>query len=289
MVEVRKKSSRPTANRGIDTSVTHFNWQSQASKYKNRLWTGTYFCAVLCGIALMGFAYHGPKRQRLTLNSGGDNNNSDRSRYGYSTIQMLRVGETIPYLPDYVGMTIGGGKPESDGSDMIASGAASLVTQFPSLAGPLGESEIVGLYFGAGWCGMTTPITPLLNEVYGSVLSQMDSKAERKPLSIVYVSSDSSEGAMKNYIQKAGSLDWIRFLPYDHEDRNNLKRHFSVCSMGEISTILGEKGRRKHEIPALILLEGISGRVLSQDGVDYLRDRRVKNAEDVRIHWKELI
>merc|ERR1712183_509542 len=124
---------------------------------------------------------------------------------------------------------------------------------------------------------------------YGSVLSQMDSKAERKPLSIVYVSSDSSEGAMKNYIQKAGSLDWIRFLPYDHEDRNNLKRHFSVCSMGEVSTILGEKGRRKYEIPALILLEGISGRVLSYDGVDYLRDQRVKNAEDFRIHWKELI
>jgi len=158
----------------------------------------------------------------------------------------------------------------------IEEGVDSLA-KFTSLAGPLANSEIVGLFFGAGWCSMTTPITPLLMALYASVPSG--------ELSIVYVSSDESEKQMREYIEAHGSTDWISSMSFNHGDRNGLKRHFSVCAKKEIQVVLGEHAKRKYEIPTLILLEGGSGRVLSYDGVKDLKTGKVRKASNL-FHWK---
>lgn len=154
-------------------------------------------------------------------------------------------------------------------------------SQFTSLEYPLKHSRLVGLYFAASWCPMSTLPTKELDEYYGSILLPPPSDdssppIQRVPLSIVYVSSDASEDELLEYQRK----NWIS-VPFDSDERTGLKKEFSVCAKRELEVLQME---RKFEIPTLIILDGETHGILSTNGVEDLKEYG-SNALD---HWMEL-
>ncbi len=150
---------------------------------------------------------------------------------------------------------------------------------------PLHHTQLVGIYFAASWCPMSTPVTRMLDEYLGSVLMpppppEEKTKApqqKRPELSIVYVSSDKSEAEMKQYAKP----NWF-VVPYDSNERNDLKRHFSVCARVELEEL---KMERKFEIPTLVLLDGHTQGVLTTNGVHDLYDRGSQALD----YWLDLL
>ena len=174
----------------------------------------------------------------------------------------------------------------------IESGIESLTTvtggslsKFKSLERALADSKIVGLYFAAGWCSMSTPVSKSLEEVFSAdksmhsrVLSNEPTPSgEDKDFALVYISSDESEEEMKDYSR----WNWIN-VPFDSPDKNNLKRHLRTCAEIEMKD-LGIDVRRFH-IPALIIIDSASQGILSTNGVDELQEY----GEDVLDHWLAL-
>jgi hypothetical protein len=159
--------------------------------------------------------------------------------------------------------------------------------QFPSLQYALQNSKLVGIYFGAAWCPMTTPVTELLNQHFSELLLAPPSPGEETPsspqavrhegLSIVYVSSDTDAEAAKDYLRP----NWMT-LPFATSERTDMKRHFLTCAKREMKD-LGIKDR-KHDIPTLIIVEGASQQVLTYHGV---KDVNEYGAQAID-HWMEL-
>ena len=171
--------------------------------------------------------------------------------------------------------------------------------KFESLRYALQKSELVLLYFAASWCPMSAPVTDQLDSLFRDILIppasiQVDSNDKNKledavqrlvkdsippeGISLVYVSSDKSQGEMKDY-QKT---NWM-VVPYDSPDRNNLKRHFETCAKIEMES-LGIK-ERQGELPSLIVISGASHQVLTMDGVDHIKDKGQKAVD----YWFELL
>ena len=103
------------------------------------------------------------------------------------------------------------------------------LSKFPYLSSVLDNSELVGLYFAASWCPMSTPVTETLSEVFTSdmlgmakrgVASSEDSE-ERAQFEIVYVSSDETIDQVEEYIRP--EFNW-RTIPFETEERTELKR-----------------------------------------------------------------
>jgi hypothetical protein len=158
--------------------------------------------------------------------------------------------------------------------------------QFPSLQYALQNSKLVGIYFGAAWCPMTTPVTELLDQHFKDLLLTPPVPGEATPssptprhegLSIVYVSSDTDEAAATEYLRP----NWMT-MPFATAERADVKRHFLTCAKREMKD-LGIKDR-KHDIPTLIIVEGKSQQVLTYHGV---KDVNEYGAEAID-HWKEL-
>lgn len=158
--------------------------------------------------------------------------------------------------------------------------------QFNSLQYPLHHSQLVGLYFAASWCSMSTPVTRMLDEYFGSVLMPPPPPGEKdkapqqqKPaLSIVYISSDKKEEEMKQYVKP----NWF-VVPFDPAtERSDLKRHFSVCARVELAELEME---RKFEIPTLIILDGQTQGVLTTSGVQDLYERGAQAID----YWLDLL
>jgi len=157
------------------------------------------------------------------------------------------------------------------------------LAKFPSLTNAFAKSEIVGLYWAANWCPMSTPITEALDEafsgkrntlLYPDEMESYDAATEgRKQLSIVYISSDSSEEEMTDYIRGG----W-QSIPYDSTERTELKKHFRVCAKRELAELGFE---RKFEIPTLMILDGHTHGVISTNGVDDIREY----GEKALTHW----
>jgi hypothetical protein len=138
---------------------------------------------------------------------------------------------------------------------------------FPSLQYALQNSKLVGLYFGASWCKDTTPITALLQEHFGDVLLPPPAAGQEhvklaqryEGLSLVYVSSDKTEVAMRDYLKP----NWMT-LPFETNERADLKRRFVTCAKEEMKEL---DFIREHDIPTLIIVEGGSHHVLTYHGV----------------------
>ena len=101
------------------------------------------------------------------------------------------------------------------------------LSEYPSIQYALDHSDIVLLFFGASWCPMTAPITKLLDDKFEEILLPPETSGgtkltsrQRRPISLVYISSDESEEQMKNYARK----HWIT-VPFHSEERAALRKH----------------------------------------------------------------
>lgn len=161
---------------------------------------------------------------------------------------------------------------------------AEPLDEFPSLQYALHHSKIVLLYFAASWCPMSTPVTQLIDEKLGNFLlpPPTDTKdapnEEQHDLSLVFVSSDHNAADMQRYYMRR---NWMA-VPFESEDRNNLKRHYETCAKAEMATL---KIKRKREIPTLIVLAGKSRQVLTYAGVEELKEK----GEQAVDHWMHLL
>ena len=133
------------------------------------------------------------------------------------------------------------------------------LSQFPTLNKAFAQADMVGLYFAASWCSMSTGPTKLLGDIFGDLLESQPSK-----FAIVYVSSDKNQESMEAYMKP----NWIG-VPYDSEERTALKKHFSVCAQIE----MGDLGiDRKYEIPSLFIFDAQSHGLISTHGVQDLQE-----------------
>jgi thiol-disulfide isomerase/thioredoxin len=114
------------------------------------------------------------------------------------------------------------------------------------LVGARGESfkrspsQVVGLYFSAHWCPPCRGFTPKLAEAYTAIVGN------GKSLEIVFVSSDLDEAAFASYYKE---MPWLALPFAERELQQKLSEQFKVSS-----------------IPSLILLDGMTGEVISEDG-----------------------
>ena len=156
--------------------------------------------------------------------------------------------------------------------------AALPLSKYSELSYALENSEIVALYFAASWCGMSTPISHLLDEAFGESDQILTMDGRGNTLSIVYVSSDKTVGDYNDYIE---GRNWIA-IPYESPERTQLKEHFKTCSFPEVKE-LGIK--REHEIPTIIVIDTSNHEILTYDGVKDMRQ-----LEDSALdHWVDLL
>ena len=154
------------------------------------------------------------------------------------------------------------------------------LSKYSELTYALEHSDLVALYFAASWCGMSTPVSHILDETFGTnsgdgIILSLD--GERKPLSIVYVSSDRSLEDYNNYIE---GRNWLA-VPYDSPQITQLKQHFHTCARPEME-VLGIE--REHEIPTIIVIDSKDHEVLTSEGVKDVKHLKAKALD----YWKEL-
>ena len=104
------------------------------------------------------------------------------------------------------------------------------VDKFPFLKSVLEGADLVGLYFAASWCPMSTPVTSMLSgdmmpEAIGAAtnaLKTVGAKSGKSLIDIVYVSSDETAEQMDAYIDS----EWTNWksVPFDSDERTELKR-----------------------------------------------------------------
>lgn len=103
----------------------------------------------------------------------------------------------------------------------------------------LAGKDVVALYFSARWCPPCCRFTLKLAEAYKTI-------AVCKSFEIVFVSNDQDEAQFAAYHKE---MPWLA-LPFEEQDLNKrLGQQFNV-----------------RRIPALILLDGSTGALLSKDG-----------------------
>ena len=141
--------------------------------------------------------------------------------------------------------------------------------RFPQLSSILEHSELVGLYFAASWCPMSTPVTSLLSETFKANMLSMNQKGvassedseQMAQFEIVYVSSDEVVEQMEQYIKP--EFNW-RTIPFETDERTELKRYFQTCAASEKTALSVD---RQHEIPNLIIIDGRSHAIISTNAI----------------------
>ncbi|MQL80144.1 hypothetical protein Taro_012591 [Colocasia esculenta] len=106
------------------------------------------------------------------------------------------------------------------------------------------EGKTVGIYFSAHWCPPCRRFTPKLAEAY----------AELSPrgFKVVFVSADEDEASFQEYFSQ---MPWLAVPFSDSATRDSLDQAFEV-----------------NGIPHLVVLDGSTGRVLTEDGVEIVRE-----------------
>jgi hypothetical protein len=168
----------------------------------------------------------------------------------------------------------------------------SALSKFPTIKYALEHSDIVGIYFAASWCPMSTPVTNKLDFLFSSPSSPLQSRVfspsliephdstsnnERKEFSIVYVSSDDNKEDMDSYTRK----NWIT-VPFDTEEKTHIKRHFGICAQIEMEPL--GISRRKQEIPSLLIIDSQTNGLLSAHGANDI----IEYGERALDHWIQL-
>jgi thiol-disulfide isomerase/thioredoxin len=120
---------------------------------------------------------------------------------------------------------------------------------FPSI--PF-EKPLVGLYFAASWCDDSVAANPAVAKFHGTHQDILD---------IVYVASDQSQKEMDGF----APATFVK-IPFENvKERTQLKQHFAVCAAKEREALKIDK--RKHGIPTLIVLDSVTGAVITTDGI----------------------
>eukprot|EP00919_Chromeraceae_sp_WS-2016_P016945 GHVR01040470.1.p1 GENE.GHVR01040470.1~~GHVR01040470.1.p1 ORF type:complete len:148 (+),score=19.43 GHVR01040470.1:153-596(+) len=120
------------------------------------------------------------------------------------------------------------------------------------------EGKVVGIYFSAHWCPPCRGFTPTLAEWYTNF------KASEKgaQLEIIFVSSDHTDEDFKKYLEE---MPWLA-LPYaDRDTKDKLSKKFGI------------KG-----IPTLVLLDGVTGELITKGG----RDKVTSDPEGKDFPWR---
>jgi hypothetical protein len=157
-------------------------------------------------------------------------------------------------------------------------GQSSLpLSRFSELSYALKNSQLVALYFAASWCPMSTPISLALDRAFGRTDMLLTDEGGRKKLAIVYVSSDKTIDEFDGYIR---NRHWLA-VPFESNQRNDLKRHFSTCAKREIEELNID---RKHDIPTIIVIDSKTHGIITTNGADDVDQM----AEDSFQHWKDI-
>jgi thiol-disulfide isomerase/thioredoxin len=141
----------------------------------------------------------------------------------------LRGGATVENLSGTAAVKVFGSDVELLKQDGTKAPASTV------LAG----KKVIGLYFSAHWCPPCRGFTPRLAEAYKTISAE-------KAFEIVFISSDRNDEAFTSYFKE---MPWLA-LPF---------------SESELKQKLSEK-HGVDGIPTLVLIDGESGDVISQDG-----------------------
>jgi thiol-disulfide isomerase/thioredoxin len=128
------------------------------------------------------------------------------------------------------------------------------------------QAPVLALFFSAGWCPDCVAFLPLIEAFAQSQPENL--------VRVVYVSSDESEAAMEAFKPKN-----FAFVPFDNtQERSNMKRHYGACARKEMADLEITAEQRKHGIPAVILIEAQTGKILHESGAEDLETMTVENA-----------
>jgi|EP00979_Chaetoceros_neogracilis_P001440 hypothetical protein len=216
----------------------------------------------------------------------------------------ILIGFLVSYKFDFVSHhpIISSASTVVDASKDIISSAVGGVggknqslAQFKILEKPLSHAKLVGLYFAASWCGMSTPVSETLEKLFNPNENAADADADathlsnriltlqdidngiHKDFSIVYISSDHSEEDMVDYTRSS----WIP-VPFDNPDRNDLKKHYRTCAEVEMEEL--EINPRRFHIPTLMIVDAVTHGVISTNGAEDLEEY----GDGVLDHWLEI-
>lgn len=102
-----------------------------------------------------------------------------------------------------------------------------------------GEGKLIAIYFSAHWCPPCRSFTPQWAQTYKAL------KAAGKPVECIFISSDRSAGEFQSYFSE---MPWLA-VPHGDKRGAALKKRFNVQG-----------------IPALVLINGATGDVITADG-----------------------
>ncbi|CAF1253038.1 unnamed protein product [Rotaria magnacalcarata] len=118
------------------------------------------------------------------------------------------------------------------------------------------RGKIIGIYFSAHWCPPCRGFTPILIDFYKK-------HKEDKNFEIIFVSSDNDEESFNDYYK---DMPWWKLDYKERGKRNELASSFKISG-----------------IPALILLDGDSGKIICNNGREQIQFQD-KNGEN--FPWK---
>lgn len=117
----------------------------------------------------------------------------------------------------------------------------------------LQAKKIVGIYFSAKWCGPCRMFTPILSEFYSGRKKGLG--AQWSGMEIIYCSLDQDEEQFEDYYSK---MPWTALRQNSDEVkfvRESICKSHGVCISG---------------IPAFIVLDGITGKLLTSEGRSFV-------------------
>lgn len=183
--------------------------------------------------------------------------------------------------------------PSQDILSSLVGQQLNSLAQFKSIEMPLAHAKLVGLYFAASWCGMSTPVSNKLEQLFAASAGAADTDATslsnriltsqdideslHKDFSLVYISSDKTADDMEKYMRP----NWIS-IPFDNSDRNDLKRHYRACAEVEMKEL--EITPRRFHIPTLIIVDSATHGIISTNGAEDLEEY----GEEVLDHWLQI-
>ncbi|RWS04872.1 16 kDa thioredoxion-like protein [Dinothrombium tinctorium] len=85
------------------------------------------------------------------------------------------------------------------------------------------SKQLIGFYFGAGWCPPCKMFTSLLADAYNEI------KRDGHEFEIIYVSSDQNAQKFQNFFRDSHA-DWLA-IPFKHEAIKALRQRFRIAGV----------------------------------------------------------
>ena len=156
----------------------------------------------------------------------------------------------------------------------------SINEMLPSIEfGASSPPQMIGLLFAAKWCPDCTNVVPAIGKVIDAVAN---GEEDRDWFKVIYISSDTDEMSIQQF--KPSSM---LHIPHSAvEERTRIKQRYSTCAAKEMSAL--QIPLRKNGIPTLLLLNAMTGTILSENGVDDVMDPATTDLHVIN-QWKKLL